>query len=322
MFLSRVIRLVPLVLCLALVLLARPAHAAEGRLRVLASTFPVFQLTRNLVENVDGLEVALMIPAGLGCPHDYALTPQDMEQLAAADVLVINGLGLEEFLGAPVRKANPNLAIIDSSQGIEAVLHYDLPDGDDEAAEHEEHHHEQHAHEAGQLNPHLFASPRMMALMASNIAQGLAQRHPAGAARLAANAQAYAERMNRLADDLEHLGKRLANNRIVTQHGVFDYLARDMGLTVVAVIQAHAGQDPSAAEILDLVNTIGAEKAGAIFTEPQYPQALGKTLAGETGIAAALLDPVANGPERAPLDYYEQVMRANMRVLEQTLGLR
>ena len=63
-----------------------------------------------------------------------------------------------------------------------------------------------------------------------------------------------------------------------------------------------------------------ATKAGAIFTEPQYPQALGKTIAREAGIVAAALDPVANGPEQAPLAYYEQVMRANMTVLEQTLG--
>ena len=128
--------------------------------------------------------------------------------------------------------------------------------------------------------------------------------------------------MRRLDDDLAALGKRLANNRIVTQHGVFDYLARDMGLAVVAVVQAHAGQDPSAAEILGLVKTIRAKQAGAIFTEPQYPQAIGQTIAREAGIVAATLDPAANGPEQAPLEYYEQVIRANMTVLEQVLGRR
>jgi ABC-type Zn uptake system ZnuABC Zn-binding protein ZnuA len=126
--------------------------------------------------------------------------------------------------------------------------------------------------------------------------------------------------MNRLADDCAALGKHLQNNRIVTQHGVFDYLARDMGLEVVAVVQAHAGQEPSASEILEIVATIKAKKAGAIFTEPQYPEAVGKTIAKEAGIAAATLDPGATGPERAPLDYYEQVMRTNLVTLEKTLG--
>ena len=111
-----------------------------------------------------------------------------------------------------------------------------------------------------------------------------------------------------------------SNNRIVTQHGVFDYLARDMGLEVVAVVQAHAGQDPSASEILAIVKTIKTKKAGAIFTEPQYPEAVGTTIAKEASIVAARLDPAANGPERAPLDYYEQVMRTNLSILEKTLG--
>ena len=315
----RPVRLLPVILvCLALLADGASGHAAEPRLKVLASTFPVFQITRNITRGAAAIEVELMIPASLGCPHDYALTPQDMRKLAAADVLVINGLGLEEFLGAPVQKANPGLVVIDSSRGIEEVLHYD--DAEEHGEEAERHHHQHDDHGEGQVNPHLFASPRMAALMAESIAQALAERHPAEAALLAANAKAYVERMRRLADELAALGKRLANHRIVTQHGVFDYLARDMGLAVVAVVQAHAGKDPSAAEILTLVKTIRTRQAGAILTEPQYPQAIGRTIAREAGIAAATLDPAANGPEQAPLDYYEQVMRANMSVLEQVLG--
>ena len=92
----------PAALCLS----QSKAHAADRPPRILASTFPMYQIVRNITQGVDGVEVELMIPAQMGCPHDYALTPQDMTKLARAEVLVINGLGLEEFLGAPVRKAN------------------------------------------------------------------------------------------------------------------------------------------------------------------------------------------------------------------------
>jgi zinc transport system substrate-binding protein len=77
-----------------------------------------------------------MIPAEMGCPHDYALTPQDMRKLAKADVLIVNGLGLEEFLGAPLQKANPTLRIVDSSQGITQVLL--LQDGHREESGHQQ----------------------------------------------------------------------------------------------------------------------------------------------------------------------------------------
>jgi len=307
--------------CCAVLLLCRPdVWSAEKSLRVLATTFPVYQLTRNITAGAGGIEVDLMIPAELGCPHDYGLTPQDMRKLAAADVLVVNGLGLEEFLGAPVKKANPRLQLIDSSRGIGSILRYTGEENkaDDRKGQRGQ---ERHQHEGGP-NPHLFASPRMAALMAGNITRELARLHPAGAAVYTANGEAYAQRLNRLADELTALGQRLRNNRIVTQHGVFDYLARDMGLAVVAVVQAHAGQEPSASEMLAVVATVRAKKAGALFTEPQYPEAVGATIAKEAGIVAARLDPAANGPAQAPLDYYEQVMRTNMATLEQTLGSR
>ena len=326
--------LLPIV-CLATILLhGRPVGATEPTLRVLATTFPVYQIIRNLVQGVDGLSVDLMIPAEMGCPHDYALTPQDMRKLAQADILVINGLGLEEFMGAPVKKANPKLTIVDSSEGVGPILRYSgqtVPNkggktgterrsGNDRHGHDKDHGHH-HDHDDGP-NPHLFASPRMAALMTGTIGRALAKRHPAGAARIGANAEAYAGRLNQLADDMADLGKRLANTRIVTQHGVFDYLARDMGLEVVAVVQAHGGQNPSAAEMRAIVATIGAKKAGGLFTEPQYPAAVGATIARESGIPTARLDPAANGFDQAPLDYYEQVMRTNMATLEQTLGSR
>lgn len=300
------------------------ATAWTKPLKVLASTFPIYQITRNLSQGVEDIEVSLMIPAGLGCPHDYALTPQDMQKLAKADVLIINGLGLEEFLGAPLKKANARLRLIDSSAGISEVLRYGAAEEHDPHEtphHHDDDDHHGHHHDSGP-NPHLFASPRMVALLADNIAKGLAAELPAQTSAITANSKAYAERMNRLADTMATAGKQLANTRIVTQHGVFDYLARDMGLKVVAVVQAHAGQEPSAAEMLALIADIKAQKAGAIFTEPQYPQAVGQTIAKEAGIGSARLDPVANGPEQAPLAYYEQVMRENLKTLEQTLGRR
>ena len=298
----------------ALSSLAPACHAAQEKVQILATTFPVYQITRNITAGNDAVEVDLLIPAQLGCPHDYVLVPQDMQKLAKSAILVINGLGLEEFTGAPVKKANPVIKIIDSSSGIDQLLKYTKDEQNEQSrADHDDEHN-------GETNPHLFASPRMAALLAKNIALSLTKFDPSGARIYAANATAYIARLDRLADELEDFGKRLSNNRIITQHGVFDYLARDMGLDVVAVVQAHAGQEPAASEMLAIIEKAKREKAGAIFTEPQYPEAVGKTIAKEAGIATATLDPAATGAEDAPLDYYETVMRNNMTTLEKTLG--
>lgn len=433
--------------------------AAETKTKaVLCTTFPIYQITRNVAKDCAGVEVQLMLPSQLGCPHDYALTPQDMQKLAQADALIVNGLGMEEFLGAPVKKANPNLVLIDSSSGINDTLQYTAEphehgeahvhaegehpfewagafaleagtytwtcaknDGKyaeptmklvvlpaategaeaieateaqavklfaDEAApaaagtelqpgalrvlqfdaaqdatsfkvtiatkgvyvaftEHQpsefeagEHFFKDaagqnvvptatepaagggHRHHHSGVNPHLFPSPLMSAKLAANIAGELAKLDPAEGKTFAANAEAYAESMTKLGGDFAALGKSLKNNRIVTQHGAFDYLARDAGLEIVAVVQAHAGQEPGAAELLGIVKTIKEKQAGAIFTEPQYPEKIGQTISRETGIPTATLDPTSTGPENAPLDYYETVMRKNLKTLEETLGVR
>ena len=308
--------------------LALGATLARAELNVLCTTFPIHQIARNVAQGRAGVDLQLMLPAGMGCPHDYALTPQDMRKLAAADVLVVNGQGLEEFLGAPVRTANPDVETIDSSAGIQDLLEYahepaeaEEEHGHEAEADpgHEEHDHGHHHHEG--VNPHLFASPRQAARIALNVAAGLSKADPEGAGVYFRNAQAYADRLNALADEMAALGRTLKNNRIVEPHGVFDYLARDMGLEVVAVLRPH-GQEPSAAEMLELVRTLRAKQAGAIFTEPQYPAKVGAALARETGLPAATLDPVATGPDEAPLDYYETAMRQNMEVLRAVLGVQ
>ena len=78
------------------------AFAAEPKVRVLATTYPVYLLTRAVAQTSPDVQVDLLIPAQTGCPHDYALTPKDMQKLSKANVVIINGLGMESFLEKPL----------------------------------------------------------------------------------------------------------------------------------------------------------------------------------------------------------------------------
>jgi zinc transport system substrate-binding protein len=302
---------------LILILTAAPAfgapRASAGPPRILCTTFPIYQITRNVTARREGVRVDLMLPAGLGCPHHYVLTPGDMRKLARADVLVVNGLGMEGFMGAPLDKANPDIEVVESAEGILDLLPYhDAP--------HAEHGAHGDAHDSGAMqNPHLFVSPRMAALLAVNIAAGLAAADPEGAQAYRAAAHAYAGRLHALADAMAARVRTFRNRRIAQPHGVFDYLARDIGLEIVAVTQPH-GLAPSAAGMRTLAETLRAAGAGAVFTEPQYDAKVGRTLAREIGIPVAVLDPVATGPEDAPLDYYERTMRRNLETMARLLG--
>ena len=320
-----------LALCLAAVVAAIPAGCSKqaapaGKtgqpIRVLCSTFPIYLFTRTVAAGSKNLQVDLMIPAGMGCPHDYALTPQDMQKISTADVFVANGLGLEEFLGTPFKSANPRVKLVDTSAGIGDLIqitdeagpeadHFDRAAYSPVLAREGSHHHDS--------NPHLFASPRMAARIVGNISVTLVEVDPAEADLFRSNAGASAAALDKLADDLAAELKPAQSRKIVTEHAIFDYLARDCGLAVAAVIEETPGQEPSAHQMIELARRIHESGAAALFTEPQYPAKVGQTIALEVGIPVATLDPVATGPENPPVDYYEKTMRANLETLKKTL---
>lgn len=286
--------------------------AQRERPLVLVTTFPLHQIARNVTEGVDGIELELLLAANAGCPHDYALTPGEMARLSRADALVANGLGLEDFLAAALERAGGDVPVFDTSEHAGDLL----PLAPDEA-----HARDNHDHAHGEYNPHLFASPLAEASIARGMAEYFSRLDPAGASAYRANADRYAAAMDALAREMREAVAAFPNRRIVAPHGAFDYLARDVGLEIVARTQSH-GEDLSASRLLSLAKTIRAERAAAIVVEPQYSPRTGETLAKETGLPVIALDPVAGGPDDAPLDYFAATMRENLDALRGALGGR
>lgn len=317
------------------------AFAAEPKVRVLATTYPVYLLTRAVTQTSPDVQVDLLIPAQTGCPHDYALTPKDMQKLSKANVVIINGLGLEAFLEKPLAAAGKKIAVIDSSKGINAIVEehdedhdadHDKADaahkddhntaaaakGHDHAQEHGHGH--DHGHDHGGLNPHAFSSPLQAAVMARNIGRGLAAAAPVAAKNCPQAADAYAEKLEALGQRLAAVGANAANKNVVALHDGMAYLVRDAGLNLVDVIQEDEEAQPSAARLLDLVKKIKESKPVVLIGEPQYSDKPVLALAAETGVPAVQLDPLASGPSGAPLDYYETVMSRNLAILEKYFG--
>ncbi len=280
-----------------------PASGTPGAkpvLRVLASFLPMYVFARNVADGVPGISVDLMLPASLGCPHDYALTPGDMRKIAAADLFIANGYGMEEFLGSPVRRANPKIAIVETASGVPPIR--------------------TRGREHGGINPHTWVSPRNAILQVRAIEKALAAASPANALAFRRNADAYAARLETLAAAFDAAARRFRRRNVVTFHDVFDYLARDVGISVVGRIEDTPGQEPSAGEMQALVRTIRKTAAAAVFAEPQYPERLAAIVAGEAGVPLRVLDPVSTGP--ADPAAYENAMRKNLATLAGVLGSR
>lgn len=287
------------ILAAGLVLFPGFGTAQGADLRVLASFLPMYLFTRNVVGDAPGVSVEMMLPASLGCPHDYSLSPGDMRKIAEADLFVANGLGMEDFLGLPVRRANPNIRVVETASSVPPLR----------GGGHREN-----------VNPHTWVSPRNAIRQVRAIERALSDASPENGPVYRRNADAYVERLESLAGEFDEAAARFRNRNIVVFHNVFDYLARDIGLTVVGRIEETPGQEPSAGEMRNLVRTIREKEAAAVFAEPQYPERLAAMIAGEAGVPIRMLDPVSTGAT-AP-GTYEEVMRKNLRTLSEALGSR
>ena len=286
-------------LAAAVVLSPFPRKAQGTELRVLTSFLPIYLFTMNVVGEAPEITVEMMLPASLGCPHDYSLSPGDMKKIAAADLFLANGLGMEEFLGAPVGRANPGIRVVETASSVPPL---------------------QAGGGHGGVNPHTWVSPRNAILQVRAIEKALSEASPANGPIFHRNADAYVGRLASLAREFDEAARRFRNRNIVIFHNVFDYLARDLRLTVVGRIEETPGQKPSAGEMQELIRTIRERGAAAVFAERQYPEKLARTVAEEAGVPVRMLDPVSTGSTASTS--YEDAMLQNLRTLTEVLGTR
>lgn len=300
---------------------SRSSAPPAAGVTVVCTTYPIYLFTRNVAADAPGVRVQLLLPPSTGCPHDYTVTPADMDRLSHADVLVANGLGLDAALVAAARRANPKVAVIDSAAGLTAMAQ-SQPDAEDHRADHADpdaDHHHDHGHGT---NPHLFANPQHAAGIVRNIAAGLAKADSAHAVGYTRNASAYAAKLNALADEIAAAAPTFANRRVVAEHDVFAYLLDACGLELAGVVEQEPGQEPLPGTMIRLEQTLRDRKVAAILAEPQYPATAARALGRDTGVPVILVDPVATGPDDPSADYYERTMRNNLAILRDTLGQR
>ncbi|MBO5761046.1 MAG: zinc ABC transporter substrate-binding protein [Lentisphaeria bacterium] len=295
-----------------------------GTKNILCTTFPIYLFTKNITKGVKDVKVTLLIPPGTGCPHDYTVTPGDMRKLAAKNmILVMNGASLDDFFLKTVKKVNPKAVIIDSSGDIPLL-------SSDSTHKHPHHsHHSSSCNSCGDHgeetmkgrtgNPHLFASPFTALKVVQNIGEGLEKADSIHAAFYHRNMVEYMEKLRKLCRDFSIAAESFRIRKIVTRHDIFDYLASHLHLEIVAHIREGGGTSLNAREMLHIINKIKKAKAGVIFTEPQYSARSAEVIARECRIPFTELDPVANGPVNAPLDYYEKSMSRNLAAMRKVL---
>ena len=298
-----------------------PEEQDDG-LAVLASFYPVYVLALNVTEGVEGVRVSNMAVPQTGCLHDYQLSTRDMKALERADVFLINGAGMEEFLEKALTQ-RPELNVVDTSEGA-PLLEEDgsAHDEHDEHEEHDEHDNDGHEEHGGHdhdhaHNAHIWMDPKNAAVQVQNIALGLSAVDPANAARYQANAAACAERLEALDGQIRELLAPCAGGELVAFHEGFAYFANAYGLNILDTILVDDNNAPSAREIAAVIDQTKASGAAVLATEKGGEQELADMVAAETGAMVCALDslvyPVEDGQDEKTA--YDRALLENAQTL-------
>jgi zinc transport system substrate-binding protein len=287
----------------ALVLWLLPVFDGSARIVILTSFAPVRCFASNVAG--DAADVSVLVPPNAG-PHDYSFSPADIQKIAKADVLVINGAGLENWLQRGIKSAGrKDLLTVDTSAGIHLITGLDvrpLPGV-----------HSEPDPDAGGTNPHIWLSPVNAIKQVENIRDALVSRDPANAETYRANAVTYIRKLQSLDNEIRTATHSFPNRNLITFHDTFPYFARDYGFNVVATFEEFPGKEPSPKAIEQLRKTIAGGNVCALFSEPQYSAKAMQIIGKELKVPVVQLDPMETGD--GSKDFYERVTRKNMDAL-------
>ncbi|MFS0519095.1 metal ABC transporter substrate-binding protein [Nostoc sp. UIC 10607] len=276
----------------------------SGKTKVVTTFLPIYLFTKAVAGNVADVEI--LVPPGTEV-HEYQATPENVKAIATANVLVKNGLGLEEFLKNTVKNAqNTKLAEIDASQGIKPLN--EISPVVKTAKEEKD-----HDHEHTQGNPHVWLDPVLAKQQVTNIRDGLIAADPANKGTYEANAAAYIKELESLNSEFQQTLQKTPSCTFITFHDAFPYLAKRYNLKQVAVVQIPEDQ-LSPTDVQNAVNAVNKYKVKALFSEPGVDNKLLTSLSQDLKLTLQTLDSLETGATEP--QHYFKAMKANLQTLE------
>lgn len=263
---------------------------------IVATTAPVYAFTRTLCDNTP-LHVEQLVQENVSCLHDYTLTVKHMKLLENADLVIISGGGLEDFLDDALPKTK---TIIDASDKI--TLH---------CSEGAHDHHDGHRHDT---DPHYWLSIENAKLMANSICDKLVSAYPEYCEIFERNLDKLSIQFDQLQNYATTKLTNLNCRKIVTFHDGFSYMAEEFGLTILHAIEEEAGSEASAKDIIHICNLVKNHSLPAVFIEKNSSSRSANVICSETGAALHCLDMAMSDSN------YFEAMYHNIDTLKEALG--
>lgn len=273
---------------------------------LVTSFYPVYIIASNLGLDIAEIRLSSLTDFSSGCPHDYQLTTNNMKLLEDGDIFVMNGGGMEGFIGDVVA-AYPDLYVIDTSKDIDML--------------------ESRGHQ-GEPNPHIWLDPDRYIEQIANVRDGLIdyieEYMPNKAwqdtiAIINKNADDYIDKVRGLNEKYNELvdDKTIDDMKVVAFHDSFAYLADKIGFDVVHTIEVEGDESLSASEIAEVIRLINEEDIPYLFTELQFGNSISDRIEEETHAQIFIIDSAVTGD--GSTGSYIDAMEANFLTLKQAI---
>ena len=284
----------------------------EDDFLLVTSFYPMYVLAENLTDGVEGITVSNLTENQTGCLHDYQLTSGDMKLLSTADAFLINGAGMELFVGK-VLDNYEELPLIEASHGItllEGVVHDHAHEEAVNAEESHDHEEEEHLHAE---NGHVWMDVELYRVQLDTVKAELLRLLPEQADVLEISAERYDAELQKLSEQIEAMKPMTEGQYVVVFHEAFAYLANSLGMEVLMMLSLDEETVPSAGEIAEVIEEIKHHGYALILIEEAYAEHAEKILA-ETDAEVVYLNPLTTGDSAE--DSYITGMRNNLEAIQ------
>jgi ABC-type Zn uptake system ZnuABC Zn-binding protein ZnuA len=281
---------------------------AEKKLNVVTTVAPI----TSIVENVAGDKIRLtgIIPEGINS-HTFEPVPSDVKILAAADLLIVNGLDLEI----------PTLKLARANMKQEAAV---LRLGDKTITEKEYIYDFSFPKDHGHPNPHLWLNPEHAMRYAILVRDELIRLDLENKGAYDSNTAAFLKKLEALDQAIKESIKTIpeANRRLLTYHDSWPYFARRYGFQIIGAVQPSDFSDPSPKEIRRLIDQIRKEKIPAVFGSEVFPSPVLEQIAreGKSRYIDKLRDDELPGKQGEAQHSYIGMMIENLSTMFEALG--
>jgi len=278
----------------------RGQNRVQDRPRAVAT----FSILGDFARNVGGERVELATLVGPnGDVHVFAPTPGDVKTIAAADIVFVNGLGLEGWIDRLIAASATRALVVVASRGI-------TPRSGTRAQD------------RGASDPHAWQSVANAKLYVGNIRDGLIAIDAAEKKIFEANANTYLAKLDALDGEIRAAIEAIpsARRKVITAHSAFGYFGDAYGIEFIAPEGLSTEAEPSARDIAKLIEQIRRENVPALFLENVADSRLLQRIGAETGVRiGGRLYSDALSPPDGPAASYIEMMRSNLRELTRSL---